>query len=126
MMNQIATIRTVAFLVTMAVPAWAGEKLPTFPRKTDYDEARASLIALGWKPVPQSSKRCDRDGCFIRCAGGFENRCKVYPEAEICRGTGLAACEFLWRRGETLIEVRTIGETAPPRVASVRCRANCR
>jgi hypothetical protein len=114
--------------------AYAAEELPRFPENTNYDEARESLIALGWKPVQSP----DRMGC----AGGFEERCKAYPEAVICRGTGCASCEFLWRRGETLIEVWTEGESDPPVVGTkcfemrfgapppgynggVRCRTNC-
>ncbi len=96
-------------LLTSTIVSTSAERLPSFSKKTDYDEARESLIALGWRPVSQSSKRCDIDGCFDRCAPGFEQRCRAYPEAVICRGTGLAACEFLWRRGETCRS----GEAAP-------------
>jgi hypothetical protein len=41
---------TAVFGLTFAL-AYAAEKLPRFPENTNYDEARKSLIALGWKPV---------------------------------------------------------------------------
>jgi len=77
------------------------------------------------------------------CAGGFGERCETYLEAYSCIGTGCASCEFLWRRGETHIEIRTEGELDPPVVGTeclrerygeqasagynggVRCRTNC-
>ena len=107
-----------AFLTVLGLGyalASAAENLPNFPENTNYDEARQSLIALGWEPVPQSPTFCEGDRCGLqRCTGGFENRCAAYPEALICRGTGCASCEFLWRRGETLIEVWAEGEQDPP------------
>lgn len=115
-----------ALIVTLAGPTFAAERIPNFPRQTDYDGARSSLMAIGWQPVAQNGKRCDVDGCFERCAPGFEQRCRAYPEAEICRGTGRASCEMIWKRGDTVIEVVTAGEVDPPSVASVKCRANCR
>jgi hypothetical protein len=125
--------------------AYAAKKLPRFPENTSYDEARESLIALGWKPVKQSPTFCEGDRCgLVRCSPGFAHRCEAYPEALICRGTGCTTCEFLWRRGETLIEVITYGESDPPIVGTkcseevygggewlrdysggVRCRTNC-
>lgn len=106
--------------------ASAAEKLPRFLANTNYDEARRNLIALGWEPVAQSPTFCEGKRCGLkRCIGGFEHRCRAYPETLICRGTGRASCEFLWRRGETLIVVHTFGELDPPIVDSVRCRVNC-
>ena len=119
-----ALILAPVVVAMLAGPAVAGQ-LPTFPKRTHYDDARTSLQALGWAPVAQKAQRCDATGCYDRCSIGFEARCSAYPEAEICRGTGLASCDMLWRRGEQLIEVRTTGEDDPPMVDRVRCRAGC-
>jgi hypothetical protein len=105
----------VAFAL-LVVPAVAAERLPTFPKRTDYGSARASLMALGWEPAPSPTQSC---------APGFEERCAAYPEAETCRGTGIAACDMLWRKSGRLIEVQTFGEDDPPKVSAVRCRAGC-
>lgn len=109
-------MRTALALVVLlaAGPVWAGERLPTFPKRTDYGTARGSLIALGWKPVTvPDAQPCDDD-----------ERCKGRPEMVVCAGTGAGNCIFLWRRADTLIEVGTIYES-PPMVAGIRCRAGC-
>jgi len=41
-----------------------------------------------------------------------------------CAKTDSIQCEFLWRRGEQLIRVRTVA--VPPTVASVECQVNCK
>ncbi|TXM94827.1 hypothetical protein [Methylobacterium sp. WL116] len=93
----------------------AAERLPTFPKGTPYGSARSSLIALGWKPVTMpEAQACDED----------DDRCKGRPEMESCAGTGLANCNFTWRRGDTLVAIGTIGETNPV-VVGARCRAGC-
>lgn len=101
----------------MSCAAVAVEKLPTFPKNTDYREARRSLIALGYKPVTLP----DSD----RCAPG-DGRCQGYPEMNSCAGTGLGQCLFVWRSPtNALIEIVTVGENNPG-VSGIRCRANCR
>jgi hypothetical protein len=112
MMRTCVTILALALSVT---PVLAQQGLPTFPRETVYAEARRSLIGLGWSPVtlPDADRCSPRDG---RCAGR--------PEMVACSGTGIAACAFAWRRGDTLVEVLTAGEN--PVVTGVRCRAGCR
>jgi len=122
MVWSVAMVMSIFF---SAAASAAGE-LPRFPKNSRYDDARQSLLALGWEPVRQSAKNCDGMGCYDRCAPGFEQRCKAYPEAVICRGTGVASCEFLWKRRDTVIEVRSVGEDDPPIVAGVRCLVNCR
>jgi hypothetical protein len=103
-------------LVLVASAADAA-RLPSFPKRTPYAEARESLIALGWKPAVTSSDP-------KRCAPGADE-CAKYPETVACSGTGLARCMFLWRRGETLIEIGTFGEEMRF-VDRVRCCAGCR
>ena len=109
----IALLAGLALAPTASVSA---ERLPSFPKRTEYTEARRSLIALGWRPVTLP----DAD----RCSKG-DMRCQGRPEMAACSGTGLARCLFTWRKGETLIEVGTYGEEEPI-VDAVRCRAGCR
>ena len=53
-------MRTIIIAATLlaSAGAWAAERLPNFPRNTDYGEARRSLIGLGYTPVtlPDSDK----------------------------------------------------------------------
>ena len=51
MRTKLALVAVCALSFTLA---HAAEELPRFPENTSYDEARESLIALGWKPVKQS------------------------------------------------------------------------
>jgi hypothetical protein len=111
---------SVRFLISFAViglsvaPTFAQNPAPTFPNGTSYAEARDSLIGLGWSPVTlPGSDLCSRN----------DERCAGRPEMHACSGTGLAPCAFAWRRGDTLIEVLTIGER--PVVNGSRCRAGC-
>jgi hypothetical protein len=97
--------------------ALSAERLPSFPKNTEYREARRSLAGLGYKPVrlPES------DACMPG-----DRRCAGFPEMLACSGTGLGHCIFVWRsRRDMLIEIVTAGEDDPV-VSAVRCRANCR
>lgn len=97
--------------------AVAAERLPNFPKNTDYREARRSLIGLGYTPI----KLPDAD----ECAKG-DRRCEGHPEMSSCAGTGLAQCVFVWKsKNNALIEIVTVGEDNPG-VSAIRCRANCR
>jgi hypothetical protein len=108
----------------LASGAFAGD-VPSFPKSMNYDRARESLLAIGWEPAVNSEKYCDMNGCFERCAPGYEDRCKKYPETAVCRTTSLAGCEFLWKRGDMIIQVSTYGENDPPLLRGVRCVQNC-
>ena len=101
-------------LVVAAGSVQAVELLPQFKPNTLYTDARTSLLNLGWQPVPASSRVCD----------GRENTCEVYPEAESCAPFGSAACSMLWKRGEQLISVTTIGDN-DILVRSASCRSGC-
>ena len=97
--------------------AVASERLPSFPKNTDYREARRSLIGLGYAPI----KLPDADECMTG-----DRRCEGHPEMSSCAGTGRAQCIFVWKsKTNALIEVVTVGEDNPG-VSAVRCRANCR
>jgi hypothetical protein len=103
-----------AFAVT--APLSADEPpLPTFPKRTLYSEARTALLALGYQPVHLP----DADTCDPRYDA---SRC--FPEREACAGTGMAPCNFVWRRAERVIVVGTIGDEMPI-VTGVRCLSGC-
>ena len=108
-------LATLAFVVA-AGGAQAAEQLPKFKPSTLYSDARASLLGLGWQPapVPASSRECDHR----------ESTCEAYPEAESCAPFGSAACSMLWKRGEQLISVMTIGDS-DILVRSASCRSGC-
>ncbi|MCJ2089541.1 hypothetical protein MKK88_26650 [Methylobacterium sp. E-005] len=101
-------------LVVAAGGAQAAEQLPKFKPSTLYSDARVSLLALGWQPVAASNRSCDQR----------EITCDTYPEAETCAPFGSAACSMLWKRGEQLISVTTIGDS-DILVRSASCRSGC-
>ncbi|MCJ2092196.1 hypothetical protein MKK67_06755 [Methylobacterium sp. J-072] len=106
-------IAALAFVVA-AGGARAAESVPKFKPNTLYPDARVSLLSLGWRPVPALSRTCDQR----------ENTCEAYPEAESCAPFGAAACSMLWKRGEQLISVMTIGDH-DILVRSASCRSGC-
>jgi clan AA aspartic protease (TIGR02281 family) len=89
----------------------AAASVPAFPSRTPYGQARKSLMALGYGPAPlPEADKCDRE---------TDQTC--FPERDSCtRGQ----CEFIWRRGETLVKIRTV--EVPPIVSAVECEVNCR
>ncbi len=115
----------VAAMARSALPASVGSQeqpistsapsLPRFPKNTLYADARKSLIAIGWQPIHLT----DSDKC-----SETDNRCKGRPEMEACAGTGMANCSFVWKRGDTMINVSTVGEDEPV-VSGVSCRVGC-
>ncbi len=123
-------IRAVCSVIALCAPllaasATAAERLPIFSKNTSYDQARSSLVSLGWAPVAQATQHCDANGCYDRCARGSAGRCEAYPEAETCHEFGLASCGMIWRRGGALIEIRTFSADVPPYVDRVQCRSGC-
>ena len=109
----------IAAIVLASSAANAAGQVPRLPKNVFYYDARESLSALGWAPATLPS-----DKRF--CTGGREDVCDKYPETATCSGTGLALCSFLWKRGDTLVEVTTYGEEVGMiRVRSVACRAGC-
>lgn len=68
-----------------------------------YGIIRAKLLATGW--VPFHSPTADK------CSDG-DARCNGRPEMEVCAGTGLGECRFLWRKGDKTLAVCTAGDSA--------------
>jgi len=99
---------------TAAAQAETKPVVPVFPANTPYASARLSLQALGYGPaqLPDAGK----------CDANTDTTC--FPERMACAKTDSIQCEFLWRRGEQLIRVRTVA--VPPTVASVECQVNCK
>jgi clan AA aspartic protease (TIGR02281 family) len=86
---------------------------PSFPPNTAYNDARRSLMALGYEPAPlPDAEKCDRN---------TDKTC--FPEREACTTDNGTQCDFFWKRGERLIKVTTTA--VPPTVAAVGCQANC-
>jgi clan AA aspartic protease (TIGR02281 family) len=88
--------------------------LPVFPANTPYASARSSLLALGYGPasLPDSGK----------CDSNTDSTC--FPERAACAKADSIQCDFLWRRGEELIKVKTVA--VPPTVSAVECQVNCK
>lgn len=113
-MRPIAAV--LATLMLGSAVAGAAERVPSFPKRTTYGNARASLQTIGWQPVVNP----DREGA----CGESDDRCR-WPETEYCAGTGFGGCLYRWQRNDTVIAVATRGED-PQLVYSIRCEVNCR
>jgi hypothetical protein len=77
--------------------------LPEFKKNEDYGSVREKLLNAGW--TPHRSKDADK------CAAG-DKRCEGRPEMQSCAGTGMANCKFLWKKGEKMLAIFTVGESA--------------
>ncbi|GGC90318.1 hypothetical protein GCM10010994_55190 [Chelatococcus reniformis] len=111
-------LRYIVLALACIAPGAAGaaEKLPSFPKRTLYDDAKSSLIALGFKPADMTSVKG-------RCLDDQDTRCAHYPEIEICYPTGKAQCQLLWTTPSgKVIEIET---TEDLKVIGSKCRANC-
>lgn len=86
--------------------------VPRIAKDTQYAAARGMLLAQGYVPERRANAAaCEQD----------DPRC--FPETFSFAGTGLGACLHLWRRGNVVIEVTTLGEQ--PVVDRIRCRSGC-
>jgi clan AA aspartic protease (TIGR02281 family) len=88
--------------------------MPVFPANTPYANARSGLIALGYGPasLPGSGK----------CDANTDSTC--FPERSACMKADAVQCDFLWRRGDQVIKVKTVA--VPPTVSAVECQVNCK
>ncbi len=105
-----------AVFVTMSLCSSAFAQVPSFPKDAPYAKARKVLLKKGWKPVhePEAGFVCQKD----------DPRCTGRPETVSCAGTGAANCIFRWKRKGVVIDVSTVGETAPV-ITEVTCRSGC-
>lgn len=65
---------------------------------TPYLITRGAIIGDGWSPS------ADKSECVAN------DLCDLFPEAEVCAGTGVAPCVMVWRRGDQTLTVYTVGE----------------
>jgi uncharacterized protein YecT (DUF1311 family) len=94
-------------LAKIPIPAASAAKndgLPRVKEGDDYANVRKALLADGWQPYHSPSADTCRDG---------DTRCQGRPEMEACAGTGMANCNFLWKKDGKTIAVHTIGEGEP-------------
>ena len=105
---------TVAAETAPSTKPEANTGLPVFPAHTPYANARLGLLALGYGPasLPDAGK----------CDSNTDATC--FPERASCSKAEGIQCDFLWRRGEQLIKVRTVA--VPPTISSVECQVNCK
>jgi len=88
--------------------------VPVFPANTPYADARSSLMALGYGPAPMPDAG--------KCDSNTDSTC--FPERAACMKTDAVQCNFLWKRGDQVIKVKTVA--VPPTVAAVECQVNCK
>ena len=105
-----------AAVATATAPAAKAECGPTpvFPANTPYANARSSLLALGYGPAPLPDAG--------KCDSNTDSTC--FPERAACTKADSIQCDFLWRRGEQVIKVKTVA--VPPTVSSIECQVNCK
>ena len=88
--------------------------VPIFPANTTYADARTSLLALGYGPAPlPDAGKCDAD---------TDTTC--FPERLACTKSDGLQCNFIWKRGDQVIKVKTVA--LPPMVSQVDCQVNCK
>ena len=90
-------------------------KLPAITDAT-YHKARKRLLAAGWQPVrTKSFNEADSDPDISLGNGPLFWR-KGYVEIEVCAGTGVAPCSFLFKDAYgNRLRVTTAGEELPRR-----------
>lgn len=95
-------MRTVLMLIAaLAVtPALASMSLA---EGQPYPEARAIILAEGWRPAAAPTDNRARD-----C--GTREPCELYPETTACSGTGMGFCAFQFAKDGKTLNVVTRGE----------------
>lgn len=86
------------------------------PRITEltYHKARKRLIAAGWKPLRTKSYNEANTDPDIAYGNGRIFWKRGYVEVEVCSGTGVAACAFLFKDAYgNRLRVTTEGEELP-------------
>ena len=102
--------------------AWAQDKpccpakharLPAITELT-YHRARKMLLAAGWQPLRTRSYNEGDADPDISSGNGPTFWERGYVEVEVCSGTGVAACAFLFRDAYgNRLRVTTEGEESP-------------
>ena len=88
-------------------------KLPAITELT-YHKARKMLLAAGWQPLRTRSYNEGDTDPDISSGNGPVFWKRGYVEVEVCSGTGVAACAFLFRDAYgNRLRVTTEGEELP-------------
>ncbi|MBL1458645.1 MAG: hypothetical protein COA34_012445 [Methylophaga sp.] len=93
----------IAFLTFNLLACNQTSALPNFDENEPYSSVRLKMLEAGWEPFHAQ----DADNCTegdIRCEGR--------PEMQVCAGTGMANCKFLWKKEENMTAICTVGEVA--------------
>jgi hypothetical protein len=80
----------------------ASADIPKFAKGESYALARQKMIKAGWAPFQSAAADICPDSDLL---------CKDRPEMEVCAGTGLAQCKFLWKKEEKIGAIVTTGES---------------
>jgi hypothetical protein len=100
----VAIVASLFATIFFALPVSA-KSIPAFVKiDVPYPPIRIRPLQKGWKPA----------GTAMRAEGGClesDSRCKDFPEARECSGTGLGFCNMVWKHGDgTIIVINTAGE----------------
>jgi hypothetical protein len=112
-----------ALIAAIAIgSAWAQDKpccpakhakLPPITERT-YHRARKMLLAAGWQPLRTKSYNAGDADPDISSGNGPAFWKRGYVEVEVCSGTGVAVCAFLFRDAYgNRLRVTTEGEELP-------------
>ncbi len=78
------------------------EGTPKFQKGESYANVRNKMIEAGWEPFhSDNAQEC------------LDSRCEGRPEMETCAPTGMASCNFLWKKNGKIIVISTVGEENP-------------
>ena len=82
------------------------KSIPKFIKKSGtYEPVRGLLAKAGWKPIGTQLR--EEGSCDLT----IDERCKTFPEARKCSGTGMAFCNMVWKHKDgTIIVITTGGE----------------
>lgn len=110
--------RTLALLIaaiSVALPSFAAEPVPTFVINEAYLSLREELLRQGWQPIRTRDSHCARG-----------NRLCQLPEVWWCDlSPSFPSCGFTWEKGEVKIEVVATGAGDNPRVEKINCQTGC-
>lgn len=97
-------LRFTLFFAALFSNAYAAKPLPNL-RDIPYPAARSKLASLGYAPI-----RVTRRALWMGCP--YADDCRRYPELLQCSGTGIALCDFVFRKRQTgrYVLVTTYGE----------------
>lgn len=93
----------IALFSTYLLACHQTSALPHFDENELYSSVRLKMLEAGWAPFHAQDANTCIEG---------DLRCEGRPEMQVCAGTGLANCKFLWQKEETITAICTIGEDA--------------